>query len=217
MLAVGGGADHPDPGGVEVEHEHGVGPGVGPAGQLALEEHVVGVVERGHVPLDPVQEVAVAVAGGRGTDGVDVGAGALLGDGVALAALAADGRDHPAFQLLGGGHLGQPGRRGVDHPAESVGDPADLLLHQHLLEGAEAAPAELLGHVDGLEAELDDPAPVRLQEPVGELAAVELGLHLVRLELVGQGSGGRLDLPVRLRHRIALTHETGPPGRNAED
>jgi hypothetical protein len=74
------------------------------------------------------------------------------------------------------------------------------------------APAELPGHVDGLEAELGDPAPVRLQEPVGELAAVELGLHLVRLELVGQGPGGRLDLPVGLRHRIALTHESGPPG-----
>jgi len=168
------------------------------------------------VPLDPVEHVAVAVAGGRGLDGVDVGAGALLGDGVALAALAADGRHHPAVQLLGGGHLGQPRRRGVDHPAEGVGDPADLLLDQDLLEGREAAPAELLGHVDGLEAELGDPAPVRLEQPVGELAAVQLGLDLVGEELVGEGPGGRLDLPVCLRHRIALAHETDSRKRDAE-
>jgi hypothetical protein len=98
----------------------------------------------------------------------------------------------------------------VDHPAEGVGDPPGLLGDQHLLEGREAAPAELLGHVDGLEAELGDPAPVLLQQPVGELAAVELGGDLVGLELVGQGPGGRLDLPVCLRHRIALTHEPDP-------
>jgi hypothetical protein len=96
----------------------------------------------------------------------------------------------------------------VDHPAEGVGDPADLLLDQDLLEGREAAPAELLGHVDGLEAELGDPAPVRLQQPVGQLAAVQLGLDLMGEELVGEGPGGRLDLPVCLRHRIALAHET---------
>src|SRR5829696_3866026 len=108
-VAVGGGPHHPDAGAVDVEHEQGVGAGVGPAGQLALEEHVVGVVEGGHVPLDPVEQVVVAVAGGRGLDGVDVGAGALLGDGIALAALTADGGRHPAVQLLLAGHLGQPG------------------------------------------------------------------------------------------------------------
>jgi hypothetical protein len=203
-----------------------VGAGVGPAGQLALEEHVVGVVEGGHVPLDPVQQVAVAVAAGGGLDGVDVGAGPLLGDGVALAALAADGRHHPAVQLLGGGHLGQPGGRGVHHPAEGVGDPADLLLDQHLLEGREAAPAELLGHVDGLEAELGDPAPVRLQQPVRQLAAMQLGADLVGEQLaamqlgadlvgeqlVGQRPCGRLDLGARLRHRIALSHQMDPRG-----
>jgi hypothetical protein len=95
----------------------------------------------------------------------------------------------------------------VDHPAERVGHPADLLLHQHLLEGREAAAAELLGHVDGLEAELGDPSPVGLQQPVGQLAAGQLGLDLMGEQLVGQGPGGRLDLPVRLRHRIALAHE----------
>src|SRR5215211_1821741 len=82
-------------------------------------------------------------------------------------ALAADGRHHPAVQLLLAGHLGQPGGGGVHHPAEGVGDPPDLLGDQHLLEGREAAPAELLGHVDGLEAELRAPPPVRLQQPSG--------------------------------------------------
>jgi hypothetical protein len=104
----------------------------------------------------------------------------------------------------------------VDHPAKGVGHPADLLLDQHLLEGAEPAPTELLGHVDGLEAELGDPAPVRLQQPVGQLAAGQLGRDLVGLELVGQGPGGRLDLPVGVRHRIALAHETDSPACNAE-
>jgi hypothetical protein len=190
-----------------------VAAGVGPPGQLGLEEHVVGVVEGGHVPLDAVQHVLVAVAAGRGLDRVHVEAGALLGDGVALAALTPDGGHDPAVQLLGAGHLGQPGGGGVDDPAEGVGDPADLLLDQHLLEGREAAAAELLGHVDGLEAELGDPAAVRLQQPVGQLAAMELGLDLVREQLVGQGPGGLLDLPVRLRHRIALLHEADSPER----
>jgi hypothetical protein len=215
-VAVGGGAHHPDAGGVKVEHEHGVAAGVGPAGQLALEEHVVGVVERGHVPLDAVEQVAVAVAGGRRLDRVDVGAGALLGDGVALPALAPDGGYHPAVQLLLAGHLGQPGCRGVHHPAERVGDPPHLLLDQHLLEGRVAAAAQLLGHVDGLEAQLGDAAPVRLQQPVGQLTAVQLGLDLVGQQLVGQSPRALSDLPVRLRHRIACGHETDPPERHRE-
>ncbi len=104
----------------------------------------------------------------------------------------------------------------MDHPAERVGHPADLLLDQHLLEGREAATAELLGHVDGLEAELGDPAPVLLEQPLGQLAAGQLGLDLVGEQLVGQAAGGRLDLPVSLRHRIASTHETDSPECNAE-
>jgi hypothetical protein len=106
----------------------------------------------------------------------------------------------------------------VHHPAEGVGDPPDLLLDQHLLEGREAAPAELLGHVDGLEAELGDPALARLQHPLGQLAAGQLGLDLVGEQVIGQGPGGRLDLPVRLRHGIGLMHETdSPEGRRNID
>jgi hypothetical protein len=97
------------------------------------------------------EEVAVAVAQRGGLDGVDVGAGALLGDRVALPPLAADGGHHPALELLVGGHLRQPGGGRVDHPTEGVGGAADLLLHQHLLERREAAATELLGHVDGVE------------------------------------------------------------------
>ena len=99
----------------------------------------------------------------------------------------------------------------MDHPAERVGHPADLLLHQHLLEGGEAAAAELLGHVDGLEAEVGDPTPVLVHQAVGQLAATQPGLDLVSEQLVGQGPGRRLDLPVRLRHRIASAHETDSP------
>jgi hypothetical protein len=191
-----------------------VGAGVGAGGQLGLEEDVVGVVERGHVPLDPVEQVvAVAVGGGGRLDGVDVGAGALLGDGVALAALAADGGEHPAPQLLVAGDLRQPRGRRVDHPAERVGGPANLLLDQHLLEGGEAAPAELLGHVDGLEAELGDPPAVALQHLGGQLAAVQLGLDLVGDELVDQRPGGGLDLPVGLRQGVGRLGHGGTPQR----
>jgi hypothetical protein len=198
------------PGGVQVDHEHRVGARVRPAGQLGLEEHVVGVVERGHVPLDAVQHIGVAVGARCRLDGVDVGAGALLGDRVALAPPAADGRQDPAVQLLLGGHLRQPGRRRVDDPAKGVGGPADLLLHQHLLEGREAAAAQLFRHVDGLEAELADLPLLRLQHLGGQLAPVQLGLHLERQQLVDEGAGTLLDLAVGLRHRVGHGHALTP-------
>ena len=84
----------------------------------------------------------------------------------------------------------------MDHPAEGVGGAADLLLHQHLLERREAAAAELLGHVDGVEAELVDAVAVALQQLGRQLAVVQLGLDLVGDQLVDERPGRRLDLPV---------------------
>ena len=76
-------------------------PACGPVGQHGLEEHVVGLVERRDVPLHAVEDVVVAVAArGRGQVG-DVGAGALLGDRVALLHLAAHGRQQPASRAGG--------------------------------------------------------------------------------------------------------------------
>ena len=60
--------------------------------------------------LRAVQDVVVAVAPRGRLDRVDVGAGALLGDRVALVAFAAHGRRDPAFDLLrratAGAHAG---------------------------------------------------------------------------------------------------------------
>jgi hypothetical protein len=83
---------------------------------------------------------------------------------------------------------------------------------QHLLEGGEAAAAELLGHVDGLEAELAHAAPLALQQLGGQLAAVQLGLDLVGEQLVHERPGRRLDLPVGFRHGVARLGHGGTPG-----
>ena len=103
-------------------------------GQHGLHEAVVGQVVRRHVPLHPVDDVTVAVAHRGGGDRVDIRAGELLGDRVALVPFAAHRRQQPALALVIGGDVDPPGRRRVHHPGEPVGDPPDLLLHEHLLQ-----------------------------------------------------------------------------------
>ena len=90
----------------------------------------------------------------------------------------------------------------MDHPGHGVRGPAHLLLHQDLLEGGEPLPAELLRHVDGLEAQLSGAAFGLLPDAGRELALVQLGVLLVGDELVDQGSGPRLDIAVLVGHRI---------------
>ena len=146
-VGVGGRADHANAWGGQVDQEHGVLAGVRAAGQLGLEEGIVGRVIRGDVPLDPVEHVPVLLEAGRGLDVVNVRSRALLGDRVALLTIAADRGPDVALDLIGGGHLGQPRRRGGRHPAERVGDPAHLLLDQRLLQRRAAAAAECFGHI----------------------------------------------------------------------
>ena len=97
-----------------------------------------------HVPLDAVEDPLVAVAAGGRLDRVDVGARALLGDRVALLALAADRRLEVALDLVRRGHRRAPGRRGRRDPAQRVRHPAHLLLDQDLLQRGAAAAAEVL-------------------------------------------------------------------------
>jgi hypothetical protein len=91
----------------------------------------------------------------------------------------------------------------VQDPSEPVGDPAGLLLHQDLLEHRQAATAQVLRHVDGAEPQLVDPKPVTLDDLGGQVAAVHLRFHLEWDQLVGEGTGSGLDLPVFARHWIS--------------
>ena len=209
-VRVGGRPHHPDPRRVHVHDEQCVGSGVGPARELGLEEHVVGEVGGRDVPLLPGEDVFVALPARRGFDGVHVGPRALLGDGVALHALAADGRLHPGLELMIGGHPRQPSRRGVHDPSQGVRHPSDLLLDQGLLEHGEAVPSELHRHVDGAEPELAGLSSMPLQDLGGQLAVRELGLDLPRDQfLVDEGTGPFLDgrvLRGHLASRPAVFH-----------
>ena len=62
LVRVGRGPDHPHAGAQQVHQEHRMLAVVRPAPQPGLEEGEVGGVERGDVPLDPVQHVRVPVA-----------------------------------------------------------------------------------------------------------------------------------------------------------
>ena len=124
---------------------------------------------------------------------VDVGARALLGDGVALLPLALDRRPYITLDLVRGGHRGQPRRRGGRHPAQRVGHPAHLLLDQHLLQARAAAAAELGGHVGGVQAQLAGPLGVRGGHVGGQFPGRRLGLLLEGDQLVRELAGPGLD------------------------
>ena len=208
-VRVGRGAHHPDAGAGQVHDEHGVLTVVRAASQPGLEERVVGGIERGHVPLDPVQAVAVAVPVGGGLDGRHVGPGALLGDRVALLALTLDGRAHVAVELGRGGHRREPGRRRGRHPAERVGHPAHLLLDQDLLERGAATPAQLGRHVGGVQAQFAGPLGLGRGHVRGQVTAGQFGLLLERDQLVGEGRGpgpGGRDLRWTGRTSALLQH-----------
>ncbi len=169
-------------------------PGIRPVDQLGLEEHVGGEVGRGDVPLLPVEHVRVSIALRRGGDPVHIGAGALLGDGVALVDVTGDGGTHPTLHLMLGDHVGDPRRPGADHPAQGVGDPAGLLLDDRLFHHGIARSAHRLGHVDGDEPELGGPLVVAANDVLGEVPVVHLRLDLIGDELVDELAGDALQI-----------------------
>ena len=167
-----------------------------PADQLGLKEGVPRGVVGGDVPFHAVEHVLVALTARRGHDGIDVGAGSLLGDRVALFDLAPDaGKDVP-LELIRRRHRREPGRRRGRQPRQCVGHPADLFLHEDLLEHAAAAPAQLGRHVGGVEAQLVHP-PARLVQRFGrQVTVVEFGVLFVRNEFVCKRASPTLDLEV---------------------
>ena len=148
------------------------------------------------MPLLPVQDVVVTVASGGRDEVPDVGARTLLGDRVALLLLAAHGRQQPGLALVVVGHVGPPRRGRGQAPGDAVGDPAALLLDQHLLEVGAPRSADRGRHVGGVQPELDRPFVVGLRHLVGEPPVVLLGGLLEADQLVGELARAPLEIEV---------------------
>ena len=159
-------------------------PACGSADDLALEEAVGRGVERGHMHLHAGEHVVVTVATGGGGDRLHVRPRAFLGDRVALVTLAANRRQDPPFQLLGGHHSGRPCRWSVNAPPEGVRRAAELLGDEGLLEHRHPPAAQLLRHVHREQAELDRQPVMTLPGLLGDLTLVLLGVELPRDQLV---------------------------------
>src|SRR5215471_19775005 len=95
------------------------------------------------MPFDAVEQVVVAISARGRLDRVDVGAGSLLGDRVALVALASRRWLDVPLKLVCRRDGWQPRGRCPDHPGEGVRDAANLLLNEDLLQGRASAAAEL--------------------------------------------------------------------------
>ena len=131
------------------------------------------------MPLDAVDNVLVAVAACGGLQRGHVGAGELLGDGIRLMLLAAHRRQQPPLALIIGRHLHPPLRWGGHHPAQPIGHPPALLLHQHLLQRRAAGAADRGRHIGGVQAQFDCAALMLGRQFLWQDAARELGLHLM--------------------------------------
>ena len=154
------------------------------AGDLGLDDQIIGMVGAGHVPLLAVDPVVRALAPRRGGDGVDIGPGAGFGDGVAFAARAADGRSDPGLHLVRRRDLVEAARRRVHAPAKAIGRAANLFRNDGLFEKAETAAAGFLGHVHGAQAEPRGLGLGGLFRARRKLALVQFGVDLVRDQIV---------------------------------
>ena len=186
VVGIGGGADQGDARGFHIDEEQAVGAGMGAAGELGLEDEMIGVIGAGDMPFLAVQDVIPALAPGRRLDRVDVRAGLGLGDGIAFMALAADVRFDPGLHLMrrAGAGLDHPGRSRAVAPAQRIGDLADLLLDDDLLEEAEAGSAEVAGDGQRIEPDLLGDALVPRPDFRRQLAAVHLRRDLMGDQLL---------------------------------
>ncbi len=180
-------------------------------------QEVAGDVAVGDEPLLAREPVHVAVAHRLGADRPRVGAGVLLRDRVGVPMLAANVGQQVALDLVGSAVDEHVGRAPHQHP-QTVGQPAQLLVHDDLLGQVEAAAAVLGGDVGrvqaGVEHRLLDPG-VRLRR---QPSVALLGLELERLEhVVDERSDACTKLQQLGRereiHRFDLSVRRGEPRR----
>jgi len=173
-VAVGRGTHGLDALGIAVDIEQAVAAVL----QLGLEDDDVGQVGAGDVPLQAVQDIAVAIPLCGRLDGVDVRARAFLGDGVTLVAFAIEDGLDVTLHLPRCRGLDQEGRGVVVTPADTIGDAADLLLHGDDLGGVETSTAVFLVDQRQPEAHLPGLLEMALADLVGNGAVVVLGVLL---------------------------------------
>ena len=189
-------ADHLDAGPREVHHKQDMVTVMVATVQARLDEHVVGEVVGGDVPLDAVDDVVVAVTTSGGLQRRDVRAGELLGDRIGLVLLTPYSREQPALQLIIGSDISPPLRRGVHHPGQRVGGPAGLLLNQNLLQRGESRPAHRCGHVGGIQTQFDGSMVMLVGEFLRKVATGHFGLDFIGDEAVDECLGSIPDLYV---------------------
>ena len=182
-------AEHGDAGSVLVDEEEG--------GRALGQDHgqhdqVVGDVADGDEPLLAVQAVPAVDALGRGLYGARIGAGVGLGHRHAVAPLAPNPRQQVALALgvvAGPQRVGRP----PDHVPERVRQLAELLLHDDLVEHAQALSAPLGRHVDRVQAMVAHSLGHLALDLVRQ-AARRLARLLVDHDLLGQGPRAGLEL-----------------------
>ena len=140
-----------------------------------------------------------------------VGPGELLGDRVRLVLLAPHRGQQPALALVVGGHVDPPLRRRGHHPGEAVGDPAALFLHQHLLQRGAARTAHRCRHVRGIQTQFDGPRVMLGRQLLGQQAARELGLDLVRHQRLDEVARRVPDPQILRRESVHPVHPAPRP------
>src|SRR3954467_12424961 len=103
----------------------------------------------------------------------------------------ADRRTQPGLELVVVGDRRPPRGWCGQAPGQRIGDPAALLLDEHLLEVTQAATAHLDRHVGRGQAEPDGPRLETVRYVRGDLARMSLGVLLVGDQLVGEAPGSR--------------------------
>ncbi len=177
------------------EEQRGPARSVG-SGRVGHHDVEVRDVARRDEPLLPAQTEAPGHGFGGRRDSGRVGARVALRHGVGVLPLAAEGGTEVAVDLLGRAET-QDVVAALDGPPDGVRRAAELLVHEHGLDGGPALPAEVDRVVAADEPELARSRPHALDARRLEAAVCQLRLHLERDELLvdeRRGPGLQLQL-----------------------